>query len=259
MKKLFILFLSILPLSAFAQNADKARLPEWFMKPAEHMYVGICEPNGDVQQAINVALLHYLMCHDLSGKIKRTNLVAVGNEGMETNMQNMLKLDTTVQYSIEEIVSTPKGEYICRISDRPTLSRRILLTYIMNYHSVQNDGNEKTEMEEAFQSYYNDGTGKSGMNYTRKLDVNSDGSVKYTYSSQYVHENGVTKEYSNDKAKTSFGEQLITQYMYQLEAGFFAEKTNSSDNSDAASKAYHQSMPIAGFEYSLSGEISIIP
>lgn len=49
----------------------------------------------------------------------------------------VLKIDTTVQYSIEEIVSTPKGEYICRISDRPTLSRRISLTYVSDHYLLE--------------------------------------------------------------------------------------------------------------------------
>lgn len=74
MKRLFPLLLSFLSLAAFAEDT-KSPLPAWFMRPAAHTYVGICEPNGDVQEAINVALLHYLICHDFSGK-KRKKVVA---------------------------------------------------------------------------------------------------------------------------------------------------------------------------------------
>lgn len=74
MKRLFPLLLSFLSLAAFAEDT-KSPLSAWFMRPAAHTYVGICEPNGDVQEAINVALLHYLICHDFSGK-KRKKVVA---------------------------------------------------------------------------------------------------------------------------------------------------------------------------------------
>jgi hypothetical protein len=255
MRKLLFIVLSIISLTAFAQDAEVSPLPKWFMKPAAHTYVGICDPNGDVQEAINVALLHYLICHEFSGRIDQHTSEMFAGEKSSTNMQSMLELDTTVQYSLEEIVSTPDGEYICRISDRPTLSRRIKLTYFMTYHMEQNEEKMMSEINETFQGYYFDETGESIMSYTRTRNDDEKGVVKYAYSSKYLHERGIIKEYTNDKEQTSLGEQLIRMYMSRLESGFFKEN-NSGDGAKTRSKDHHKPMPISGFEY-IDGQIII--
>lgn len=245
MKRLIIILLSFFSLTVFAKGTDKTPFPAWFMQPAEHTYVGICEPNGDVQEAINAALLHYLICHDCSGTINRTNLVTTDSEEYTSIQQIMLRLDTTVQYSIEEIVSTSNGEYICRISDRPTLSRRILATYVATYNMKVIGGKETTNMDDAVQCYYSDETGKSCMMYMRELSKDETG-YDGTSSSQYVHENGVTKEHTHNPKKPSYGEQLFWQYMSRLESGFI-EKTGGSGNQDALSNAHHKPNPITEF------------
>ena len=253
MKKLFFILLSAMTLTAAAQNAEKAPLPQWFMKPAAHTYVGICEPNGDVQQAINAALLHYLICHDFSGKTDRKMSMISTSEETVTEMRTIMVLDTTVQYSIEEIVSTPNGEYICRISDRPTLRRQIKLKYMKSYQSIQNGENDASQSNEAFECYFRDETGKSMMAYTLNLSYDKTGTTNYAYSSQYFHENGLSKEYANDKTQTSWGEQLIVMYVNRLENDFVGNPQSGAD-AEIITDGYHKARPISGFEY-IAGQI----
>lgn len=256
MRKLFLIVLSVVALAAFAQDTEESPLPKWFMKPAAHTYVGICVPNGDVQEAINVALLHYLICHDFSGKFDQHTSEMFAGEKSSTNMQSLLELDTTVQYSIEEIVSTPYGEYICRISDRPTLSRRIKLTYFTTYQAEQTEEKMMSEINETFQCYYFDETGKSMMNYTRTRSDDEKGVVKYAYSSKYLHEIGIIKEYTNDKMLTSLGEQLMGLYMNRLENDFVIKDQKGGDTAKTSTNAYHKANPIKEFEF-INGQIII--
>lgn len=133
----------------------------------------------------------------------------------------MLKIDTTVQYSIEEIVSTPKGEYICRISDRPTLSRRISLTYVSDHYLLETkDGKQTSQLNETFECDYYDETGKSSMSYWRKWNTDETGNFDGSFMSLYIHENGVKKKYMT-----------------------------SGNENDKLYKAYHKSHPFAGFIY----------
>lgn len=168
----------------------------------------------------------------------------------------MLELDTTVQYSVEEIVSTSHGEYICRISDRPTLSRRIHLTYLMTYHEEYNGESAISEIEETFRCYYTDETGKSVMSFSRKQEYGTEGDGNYAYSSQYMHENGVSKNYSNHKIQTSLGEQLMGLYMNRLEGDFIGLDQKGSAIAESSMSAHHKANPIKEFEF-INGQIII--
>lgn len=261
MKKFFFFILfAALSLTIVAQETTSASLPKWFLQPEEYMYIGISEPNGDVQEAINMALMHYLMYHNFHGELKRTYMRTEDSGMTISSEENILKFDTTVHYSIEDIISTPQGEYICRISEKPNLTRRIGMS-LHTQHYIEKS-KERKDVKNFYycQCFYEDATGKSTKKITLKeeasrIKINRNRTSSYT--SQYIHDNGVRKEYT-DTERRSLCEQLISKYLLQLEGEFvYTTKDDEITETNTMLPAYHQAKPFR-FEYN-DGFISVIP
>ena len=98
MKKLIISYvLLVLSMAMIAQQkANEVVLPNWFLQPEEHTYVGISEPDGNVQDAINAALLHYLISCDFSGKMYSGYSAVHSGSYSHTKGERAISLDTTL-------------------------------------------------------------------------------------------------------------------------------------------------------------------
>ena len=244
MRQIFIVLFCYLSLTAFAQQSKGVILPEWFIHPAAHTYVGISVPGGNVQEAVNVALLHYLISKDFSGEMSSMMMGESTGDIQKSSSNTILQLDTTLQYSIEEIISTARDEYICRISDKPGLSRRIVLKALDSFYSKNHtDGAKESKAEGLYTFLYEDNTGKSIMSIDVKQEsVNRE--KTYSYISKYKHENGLYKEYENSEAE-SLGEQLLLAYIQRMKEGFIY-----NEESYMGMKAtHHVAMPITEFGY----------
>lgn len=252
------MMLSAFVMSVFAQQNDKAQLPGWFINPSAHTYVGISEPNGNVQDAVNAALLHYLISQNFTGKM-RSNMSGISTSGEKKESQynsiTNIKIDTTLQYSIEEIVSTAKDEYICRISDKPTLSRRVVLAISSSMQYESKGDSERLYSMEEYELFFKDNSGIIAKNIiVKQSSIN--GIKSYKYESMYEQGNGLVKNYVNSKSE-SLNEQLMQEYLQLLINGF-SYKTHNNDLEDKSMllDAYHTATPISGFDYN-SGHLFI--
>lgn len=248
MKKLFLILL-VMSAGMVAQGGENVSLPKWFLKPAKHNYVGISEPDGDVQGAINVALLHYLICQDFPGKLNRSYIMNISGEEQMSNSKTYLTLDTTLQYSIEEIVSTPKGEYICRISDRPTLSRRIVLYYTSEYNSEKSAEIDSSLIKYEVKCLFEDANGVSKMIILYELHSDNKGNDTFEYKALYHEAGGRQLAIIEDSDSKVLGEQLILAYLQHLESGFEIVQLEGDPFNSAINDAYHKATPFSGFKY----------
>ena len=248
MKKLLFLLLSILSLTTYA---DDVVFPDWFLHPSAHTFVGISEPNDNVHDAINTALIHYLICSDFSGKMNLNIMTQSSKDSMESNTESLFKLDTTLYYSLEEIVSISNHEYVCRISDRPDLSRRIILWYYVNAHSRTTKDKDTSDLKFSFECLFEDHNGKSMKKIIETVALKNGDIIERSYSSHYMQEDIFATNYHNLGNNNALGEQVIDQYLNYLTKGFMLIK-EGEDN------AYHKATPFSGFKYN-QGYITIIP
>ena len=253
MKKIFtIIVLAALTLTALAKDSDNISLPEWFLKPSAHTYVGMSEPNGNVHDAINTALIHYLICSNFSGKMIKNSMSQSSLNSRESSSRTICILDTILHYSIEEIVSISNDEYICRISDRPTLSRRIILEYHADSHSLTIGDQNDFDYELFIKCIYEDQNGQSTKGIQEKVTLQNRKTTEYSYTSVYTQGELFKLAYHNVENKAALGEKLITLYMDYLTNGFIQIQEKGEKN------AYHKATPFSGFEYH-RGHIIIIP
>ncbi len=260
MKKLIISYvLLVLSMAMIAQQkANEVVLPNWFLQPEEHTYVGISEPDGNVQDAINAALLHYLISCDFSGKMYSGYSAVHSGSYSHTKGERAISLDTTLHYSIMEILSTPKNEYICRISDSPSLARRVVMTCHTESNASQKDEMDSLIITYAYKCLFEDNSGKSVKDISLEYHSCNNGEKStYKYISQYQHENGLSCKYQNSKIKTALGEQLIHLYLERLIGGF--QPLGKGNNpSKSMVEAYHKANPFKSFLYEY-GNLLIAP
>ncbi len=260
MKKLIISYaLLVLSMAMMAQQkASEVVLPNWFLQPEEHTYVGISEPDGNVQDAINAALLHYLISSDFKGKMYSVYSAVQSSSYSHSEDENAISLDTTLHFSIKEIISTPQNEYVCRITDSPCLARRIVMTYHTKDVIDLWDDKDTTIFTFTSRCLFEDNSGKSVKDISLEYHSCNNGEKStYKYISQYQHENGLSCKYQNSKIKTALGEQLIHLYLERLIGGF--QPLGKGNNpSKSMVEAYHKANPFKSFLYEY-GNLLIAP
>ena len=249
MKKSLLVLLLVMSVRMVTRGEENVSLPKWFLNPAEHNYVGISEPDGDVQWAINVALFHYLIYQDFPGKLNRSYIMNISGEEQISNSKTYLTLDTTLQYSIEEIVSTPKGEYICRISDKPSLSRRIVLYYASEYDSEKSAEIDSSLIKYEVKCLFEDANGVGKMIILYELHSDNKGNDTFEYKALYQDVSGRQLGVVEDSDSKVLGEQLILAYLQHLENGFEIVNLEGDPLSSSINDAYHKATPFSGFKY----------
>ena len=175
-----------------------------------------------------------------------------------TKGERAISLDTTLHYSIMEILSTPKNEYICRISDSPSLARRVVMTCHTESNASQKDEMDSLIITYAYKCLFEDNSGKSVKDISLEYHSCNNGEKStYKYISQYQHENGLSCKYQNSKIKTALGEQLIHLYLERLIGGF--QPLGKGNNpSKSMVEAYHKANPFKSFLYEY-GNLLIAP
>ena len=163
MKKLFIILLSILSLTAFAQenNVGPSRIPKWFMQPSQKSYVGISAPGATEQDAINMAILQLILAHDGGAKCKSVideySMSSSDSYANKTTENIEMVFDTVVRYTVQNISRLESGEYICRLTDGGKKEMSVKLLWERTFFLIDIDGESNWNLRVKFMGQFGDG------------------------------------------------------------------------------------------------------